>query len=310
MKKWAAFWLLSLIWGSSFLFIRIGVEEVSPFQVVFMRTGIAAIGLNAVLLLRGKHIPFDLRGLIPLIVIGIGNTIIPFALISWGETHVESGLASLLNATAALFTLVIAHFTFHDERITMPKIVGLVVGFIGVMVLASRSWVGGAVITSELAGQLAIVLAALFYAAFGVYSRKTMNDRYEPMVVAAGSMLTAAIGAGILLLLAPAFGGEGFVALNTLRDDTLWALLLLGFFNTFLAYILFYWIIQQLGAGRASMVTYVIPAVGIVLGALVRDEVVDWRLLVGAGLILSGIAIVNLRLFRRRSPIAVPVGEA
>jgi drug/metabolite transporter (DMT)-like permease len=309
VKKWAAFWLLSLIWGSSFLFIRIGVEEVSPFQVVFMRTGIAAVGLNVVLLLRGKHIPLNWRGLFPLIIIGIGNTIIPFALISWGETHVESGLASLLNGTAALFTLVIAHFAFHDERITLAKVVGLVVGFVGVIVLASRSWAGGQIITGDLAGQLAIVVAALFYAAFGVYSRKTMNNRYEPMVVAAGSMVAAATGSGILMVLAPSFGGQSPVALNALGNDALWALLLLGFFNTFIAYILFYWIIQQLGAGRASMVTYVIPAVGIVLGALVLDEVVDWRLLVGAGLILSGIAVVNLRLFRRRVPVTVPVGE-
>lgn len=302
MKKWAAFWLLGIIWGSSFLFIRIAVEDVSPFQVAFIRTAIAAVGLNLLLLARGKRLPLNLRELFPLIVVGIGNTTIPFVLISWGETHVESGLASLLNATAALFTLLIAHVVFQDERITPQKLAGLIVGFLGVVVLASRSWEGGEVVASDLAGQFAIVLAAFFYGVFGVYSRKTMQGRYEPLMVSAGSMLAAAIGAGILTVLAPLLGGEPSQPLSNVSTDGLVALALLGFLNTFVAYTMFYWIIQQLGAARASMVTYVTPAVALVLGAVVLNEVIDWRLLAGALLILSGIALVNTRMLRRRVP--------
>lgn len=309
MQKWAAFWVLGLIWGSSFLLIRIGVEEVSPFQVVFIRTGIAAVGLNLVLLLRGKHIPFNLRELFPLLIIGLGNTVVPFVLISWGETQVESGLASVLNATAALFTAVLAHFAFRDERITVQKIVGLALGFIGVVVLASRSWVDGQVITDDLAGQLAVVLASFFYAFFGVYSRKLMHKQYEPMVISAGSMLAASIVSGVLMMIAPYFNGQAPVLLADLTRDALIALLLLGFLNTFFAYILFYSIIQQLGASRASMVTYVTPAIALVLGAVVLNEIVDWRLLVGAALILSGIGAVNLRMFSRRRPVDVPASD-
>ncbi len=143
MRKWAGFWALGLIWGSSFLLIRVGVEELSPFQVVFIRTGIAALGLNVLLFLRGKHLPFNFRALVPLIIIGIGNTTIPFSLITWGETNITSGLAAMLQSTASLFTLVLAHFFFADERISLQKIVGLSVGFLGVIVLASRSMTGG-----------------------------------------------------------------------------------------------------------------------------------------------------------------------
>ena len=121
MKKWSAFWVLGLIWGASFLFIRIGVEQLSPFQVVFIRTGIAALGLNLVLLSRGKHLPFNWRDLMPLIILGVANTTIPFALITTGEKAITSGLAAMLQSAASLFTAVIAHFYFSDERLTPRK---------------------------------------------------------------------------------------------------------------------------------------------------------------------------------------------
>lgn len=304
MSKWAAFWAVALIWGSSFLLIRVGVEELSTWQVVFMRTGIAAIGLNIVLRLRGKHLPTDLREWFPLIVLGIGNTLMPFILITWGEQSVESGLASVLNATAALFTLVIAHFAFADERITPQKVVGLVLGFVGVVILASRAWVDGEVMTGNLMGQLAIVGASLCYAYFGVYSRKVIQQKFEPMVVSAGAMTSAAIAAGIGILFTLFTGGHAATPLTQVSGDVLWAILILGLLNTFIAYLMFYWVIQQLGSSRASMVTYVIPVVGLTLGALVLDEQLDARLLLGAALIFMGIGVVNLKLFRRKTVAA------
>src|SRR5262245_9474489 len=138
-QAWGGFWLLALIWGSSFLFIRIAVEQLPPFQLVFIRTGVAAIGLTSVVYLRGKRLPTDWRSIGDLLFLGTVNTVIPFALITWGETQIESGLASVLQGTAALFTLVLAHFTFADERISWRKLAGLLIGFLGVVVLASRS---------------------------------------------------------------------------------------------------------------------------------------------------------------------------
>lgn len=301
MAKWTAFWALGLIWGSSFLLIRVGVGELSPWQVVFMRTGIAAIGLNIALRLSGKSLPSDLRQWMPLIVLGIGNTTLPFMLITWGEQSIDSGLASVLNATAALFTLVMAHFAFADERITPQKVAGLALGFIGVVVLASRAWVDGQVIAGNLVGQLMIVGAAFCYGYFATYSRRIIKTRFEPLVVSTGAMTVAAISSGVGILFTLFTGGHAATPLPQVSSDVLWAILILGLLNTFVAYLMYYWVIQQLGAARASMVTYVTPVVGLTLGALVLNEVVDARLLIGAALIFVGIAVVNLKLFRRKA---------
>lgn len=296
MRKWAAFWLVALIWGSSFLLIRIGVEELSPFQVVFIRTGIAAVGINLVLVLLKKRLPLDFKRLLPLIVIGIGNTTIPFALITWGEQSIDSGLAAVLQSSAAFFTMLIAHFVFFDEKLSVKKIVGLILGFLGVVTLASRSWASGTLVVNELTGALAIVLASLFYAVFTIYSRKQINTRYEPIVVSAGAMTFAAISSGILMVLAPYFNGEPATMLVDVSSDVLIAIGLLGLVNTFVAYLMYYWVVQQLGAGRASMVTYVVPAVGLILGVLILNEPLDWQIIVGAALIFCGIAVVNVSI--------------
>ena len=268
-------------------------------------TLIAAIGLNLVLLLRGKHLPTDWKSLRPLILLGIGNTVIPFALITWGEKTVESGLASVLQATASLFTLIIAHFALHDERMNWQKVLGIILGFIGVTVLASRSWNNDQVITGDLLGQLAIVVASLFYAMGGVYSKTVIRNRIEPLVVSAGAMTTAAVLSGLLMVLAPYVGGSAATPLYTLSTRTLGAVLILGFLNTFIAYIIFYRLVQTLGAARTSMVTYVIPVVGLFLGAVFLNEVIDIRLMIGAVLIFMGIGIVNIRLSRRTAEVVV-----
>lgn len=299
MRKWAAFWFLGIIWGSSFLFIRIGVEQLSPFQLVFIRTGIAAVGLNLVLLAQGKHLPFDRKSLTPLIIIAIGNTTIPFALITWGEKSITSGLAAMLQSAASLFTLVIAHFVFIDERMTPQKVVGLLVGFIGVMILSGQSVVNGQIDMAQFTGAMAVVLASLFYAVFSVYSRRVIQNRFEPLVVSSGAMTFAAISSGILMVIAPLLGGQPAAPLDTVSSDVLISIVLLGLVNTFVAYLIYYWIIRELGAARTSMVTYITPAVGLALGAIVLSEPIDWRLIVGALLIFCGIAIVNLKIFNR-----------
>lgn len=305
-QAWGAFWLLGLIWGSSFLFIRIGVEQLPPFELVFIRTGIAAVGLNIIVYLRGKRLPTDWKGIRDLLFLGIVNTVFPFALITWSEQRIESGLASVLQGTAALFTLVIAHFYFADERITTKKIVGLLAGFAGVVILSSRSWKDGQVITGDLLGQLAMVGASLCYAIGGTYGRKTIQNRLEPIVVAAGAMTVAAIATGIIMVIAPAFNGVAPVALADMTPRVLFSVLTLGLVNTLVAYTMFYSIVRTLGASRASMVTYVVPMVGLTLGAIFLNEIVDSRLLIGAALIIGGIGIVNLNIVQWFRPSAQP----
>ena len=298
-QAWGGFWLLALIWGSSFLFIRIGVEQLPPFQLVFIRTGIAAIGLTIVVYLRGKRLPTDWRSIGDLLVLGVVNTVLPFALITWGETRIESGLASVLQGTAALFTLVIAHFTFADERISLRKLAGLLIGFLGVVVLASRSTAENIVqsdATMHLLGQLAVIVASFCYALGGTYGRKAMQHRLDPVVVAAGAMIVAAMLSGMIAWAAPILGGPAPISLGQLTPSVLGAVLALGLVNTFGAYLIFYPLVSVLGAARTSMVTYVIPVVGLVLGALFLGEQVDLRLVIGTLMIVGGIGIVNLNM--------------
>ncbi len=305
MAKWIAFWVLGIIWGSSFLLIRVGVEELSPFQLVFIRTLIAAVGLNLVLLARGKHLPFNRRALLPLLIIGVGNTAIPFALITWGEQTVTSSVAAVLQSVATLFTAVVAHFVFADERLTLQKIIGLIVGFAGVAVITLVGS-GAQGFSVEVVGALAIVLASVFYAVFTTYSRVQIKNRFEPMMVSAGAMTFAAIVSGIAMIAAPFLNGQAPTPLDQVSSDALIAVVLLGLLNTFIAYTLFYWIVQKLGAARSAMVTYIVPGVGVVLGALVLGEPITAGLIVGALLILAGIAVVNVRLggvFRQRAPV-------
>jgi drug/metabolite transporter (DMT)-like permease len=298
-QAWGSFWLLALIWGSSFLFIRIGVEQLPPFQLVFARTAIAAVGFHIVIALRGKRIPTDWRSLGDLIFLGILNTVLPFALITWGEIRIESGLASVLQGTAALFTLIVAHFSFADERITIRKLAGLLIGFLGVVVLASRSSEVGlapADSSAHLLGQLAVIGASLCYAVGGTYSRKAMQQRLDPSVVAAGAMSVAAVVSGAIAYTSPLWGGPAPIGFGQLAPNVLGATLALGLVNTFGAYLLFYPLVAALGSARTSMVTYVIPVVGLLLGAIFLRESIDLRLIIGAALIIGGIGIVNLKI--------------
>jgi drug/metabolite transporter (DMT)-like permease len=309
-SKWIGFWVLGLVWGSSFLLISIGVESVSPFQLVFMRTAIGAAGLMIVLYARGHRLPLNRRGLVPLLVLGLVNVTIPFGLITWGEQSVASGLASVLNSTVALFTLIISALVFRQEAFTARKFIGLLIGFVGVIVLVSGNWEGGVLQTGSLIGQLAILVAAVFYAFGGSYAYRLSVRWDDAQMVAAGSMLFAALSSGVLMLLSPAFGGAAMTPFANIPADAMLAIVALGLLNTFIAYLIYYWIVRHLGAARASMVTYVAPMVGITLGALVLSEVVDARLVLGAALILSGIAVVTLKRRPRAQLAAVPAPAA
>lgn len=301
---WLSFWILGFIWGSSFLLIRISVEALPPTQLVLIRTTTAAVFLNIVLYARGRRIPSDWPTVRALILIGIGNAAIPYTLISFGEQNITSGMAAVLQSTASLFTLVIAHFVFADERITQRKVVGLFVGFSGVIILSSGTINGGEIDVPMLLGQLAVVGASIFYATFITYSRRVLSQNIEPLVVSATTFIAAAAAAGVFMFLEPLLGGQRAMSLTELPARSVFAAFGLGFLNTFIAYMFFYFIIRELGAFRASMVTYIVPVVGMVLGWLVLDEVIAPYMVIGAALIFTGIGIINLQLgdlLRRRT---------
>jgi drug/metabolite transporter (DMT)-like permease len=286
---WAAFWTLGLIWGSSFLLIKFGVAELTPLQLVACRVGMAALAMVLTLRFTGRHFPADLRSRLGLIVVGMFNTAIPFLLITWGEQSIDSGLATVLNATVPLFSLVIAHFALQDERITGMKLLGLLSGFIGVVVLASRS-LGVGEVANPLAGQVAVLLASMCYAGATVFVRRNLRH-LPPMVVSSGALVTAAVLVGGAALLV-----DGLPAFGALSTTAIFSVGTLGLANTYVAYLLFYWIISRWGATRATLVTYVMPPVGLALGGIFLAEPLDTHLLLGTALIGAGVALVTLRL--------------
>jgi len=299
-KWWAAFWVLGMIWGSSFLLIRISVEAMPPSQVVFIRNTIAAIGLNLVLIIQRKQLPYNRKTLVPVIMLGLTGIALPCLLISWGEQSIDSGVTAVLQATVALFALVMAHFAFADEKIRSYKVVGLLIGFAGVIVLASRSWIGGQIEASTLTGQGAIILASALFAFGSVYSRILSRVSTEPLVLATGAVTVTAIVMGLLNIIAM-IGGQTFANVLELEPSVIVSVTMLGVFNTFAAWVLFYSVIKHLGAARASMVAYVVVPIGLVLGVLVRDEIVDERVILGGLLIVGAVIYVDVQTARRRN---------
>lgn len=288
LKEWGAFVILGLIWGSSFLWIKIAVAEIGPFTLVAFRVLFGLLGLLVVMRWQRQSFPRDRRMILAFVFMGIVNTAIPFILISWGETKIESSLASILNATTPLFTIVIAHFWLHDEKITLPRLVGLIVGFFGVILLVSRD-IGPQGLQGDMIGQLAVLLAAISYAIALTFSRKYLRGT-KPVVQ---STMILVVASGVMWVTAPMV--ERPFSLPQLPLTWL-ALAWLGLLGLCIAYLLFFYLNNVWGPTRASLVTYVFPVVGLILGIIFLNEKVDWRLLAGSGLIVASIVIVNLKL--------------
>jgi drug/metabolite transporter (DMT)-like permease len=286
IRNWSAFLLLGLIWGTSFLWIKIGVRELEPFTLVGFRLLFGLLAMSIVILVRRPAFPRSRRTWFFLVLMGITNTALPFVLITWGEVSVDSAVASVLNSSMPLFTLVIAHFFLADERMTLPRVLGLALGFCGILLLFSRDLQRG---TSQgILGQLAILAAALSYAVSSVYARRTLKEvstlvqAFIPLVVADSLMWLGA------------FSLERPFHIPQL-PLTWVAVAWLGVLGSAAAYLLYYFLLHRVGSTRTSLVTYVFPVVGVAAGVLFLDEQLDWHLALGALLIVAGIVIVNRR---------------
>jgi drug/metabolite transporter (DMT)-like permease len=287
-RIWFAFIVLALAWGTSFMFIKIALETLQPLTLVSLRLAIGWTGLVLVAAFYGLSWPRSWRTWGHLGVMGVANTAVPFALITWAESGpagVDSGVASVLNSTVPLFSIILAGLILRSEPFTLGRVMGLLVGFAGVVVLLSRSAdvnVGG------VAPKTAVILAAFCYAASSSYARRYLQGLH-PVIVAGGQLLVAnlVVGASALIF-------EDFAA-QSLPWLTVWSLLWLGLLGSCLAYILYFFVLQAWGATQTTLVTYLLPVVGVSAGVIFLGEWVDWRLLVGGLLILSGVWVVNWR---------------
>ncbi len=296
IKEWLLFIILGLIWGSSFMWIKIGVGDVGPYTLVAFRLFFGLIGLLIAMAYYREPFPFQPSTWPKYLFMGAFNIVIPFLLISWGEIRIQSGLASILNATMPLFTIVIAHYWLHDEKITWLRILGLVIGFVGVVVLLSQD-ITLEGLHADFLGQVAVIVAAISYATATTFSRRYL--RGEKPVVQSTMML---VFANILIWPIALLAQHPFrmTSLPLSWISFMW----LGLLGMCIAYLIFFHLVNVWGATRSSLVTYLSPFMGLTLGFIFLDEIPDWRVLAGFVLVLSGIVIVNMKINRTPNPTA------
>ena len=283
----AAFILLGLIWGSSFLWIKIGVDEMDPATLVAYRVSLGALAMLLYVRIAGEKIPRTVRELVPMAALGMVATALPFFLITWGEQYIDSGTAAVLNSLTPIFSLILAGAILRTESVTLVRVIGVVTGFAGAALLASREFAlrGDAL---ALIGVAAVTVAAISYA-LGASVSKAMVHGTPRNVVAAGNLTFGAIYIWVFTLVS---GANPALPSQT---DSIIAVLWLGLLGSFFAFVLLYFLISHLDATVATMVTYLFPVVGVTLGVVFLDEVLDARLLIGTALVLVGIVVVSLR---------------
>ncbi|HEY7590708.1 MAG TPA: DMT family transporter [Candidatus Limnocylindrales bacterium] len=290
---WLVFLALGFMWGSSYLFIKIGVEEggLPPFTLIAGRLGIGLLILATIVAVARESLPRKPRVYGHLLVMAVINISLPFFLITFAEQSVESSLAAVLNGTVPLFVIVIAALFLRDEPITVNRLVGLVLGFIGVVVLTSRGL--GSLGSSSFIGEVALIGSAVSYAAGAVYARRNVQG-LRPMIPAVFQVGFAFVITTVLALVL-----ERPLDLRP-NPQAILAVVWLGIVGSAFAYLAFFRLLKNWGATRTSMVAYLLPVWGIVLGALVLSEPIDARLLAGTALVIGGVALVNSKYGSRR----------
>jgi drug/metabolite transporter (DMT)-like permease len=299
---WLLFVLLGFFWGSSYLFIKIGVDAgLEPFTLVSLRLLFGFALLVAVVAVAREPLPREPRILGHLAVMGLFSVALPFGLITWAEQSVDSSLAAVLTAAVPLFVIPFAALLLPAERITINGILGVAIGLVGVAIIVGldpESLAG-----SSLPAELALIGAAASYAIGGVYARRNAHG-LRPMIPAVFQ-----VGYALVMMAIPALILERPWE-RGIAGDALFAVIWLGLLGSGAAYLVFFRLVGHWGATRTSLVAYLLPIWGIVLGALVLSESIDTRLLVGTVLVIGGIALVNMRgrlPFRRRAAVAEPV---
>ncbi len=287
-------WLLSLsvLWGGSFFFAKVAIGELRPFTVVFARVALAALALDLVLVARAAN-PFRRNAPWPAyFVMGFLNNVLPFSLIFWGQTEIASGLASVLNATTPLFTLLVAHWLTDDEKIDAGKVAALLAGFAGVTVLVGPDLL---IDGTSVWGELACLGAALSYAFAGLYGRRFKALNIAPLEAAAGQVTASAV-----LILPIMLAVDRPWMLSAPPSPSVWlALGGLALLSTALAYVLYFRILAAAGATNLLLVTLLIPVTAILLGAAVLGERLQPRH-------FAGMALIGLGLARHGRPDRAP----
>ena len=298
-SDWLTLIGLAVIWGSAFFCIHVAVHAIPPLTYVWLRVTIAAAALWAYLAWRRQPagLPRTVWG--SMFLLALLNNVIPFILFGWGQTHIASGLASILNATTPIWGVIVAHVFTSDERMNPRKIAGVLLGFGGVALMIGPDLLGS--IGNNVLAQLACVTAALLYALAGVWARRFKRQGVSPLSVTTGQLTASAIVMLPVTFLFDRPWEQTFPPLSALG-----AVLVLAVICSAYAYILYFKLIDSAGATNALLVTLLVPPVAIVMGALILGEAIEPRDFAGLGFIALGLAAIDGRLlsaFQRRREV-------
>ncbi|RCS25173.1 DMT family transporter [Phyllobacterium salinisoli] len=297
--EWGLLLLLSFLWGGSFFFVGVAVKELPPLTIVVLRVALAALMLHIVIRMMGIHLPRTREAWFAFFSMGLLNNAIPFGLIVWGQTQIASGVASILNATTPLFTVVVAHYLTADEKMSGGRLFGVMAGFSGVAFM-----IGGTAMNALGLGvlaQIGILVAALSYAFASVFGR-----RFHTMGIAPLATATGQVTASSLMLLPLMLIFDRPWTLSWPSANVVAAMIGLALLSTALAYILYFRILATAGATNLALVTFLIPVSAILLGVLMLGEKLESRHVVGMGLIAIGLAAVDGRIWRMLKPKSAP----
>lgn len=285
MKARLVWLLLCCIWGSTWLFIKLGLADLPPLTFAGVRFVIACAILFLIIRARGISLPANRRDWLLLAVTGVLSFTLNYGLVFWGEQYISSGLAALLQATTPAFGLLFAHLHLPGERMTWAKIIGVVLGVCGVGVVFSNQLAiaGG----EALAGSVALVLSSVF-AAYSNVLVKAKGRNLEPAILAAGQMFFGLIP--LLLIGIPLEGNPFRLRWTPLAIVSLFYLAVVG---SVIAFVLYYWLIRHMDVTKTMLISLVTPVVAVVLGMIVLHEKLDWRTVAGGVMIMSGIALAR-----------------
>lgn len=290
--SWWLIGILSILWGGSFVMIEIGLRSYPPLTLVFARVALAVPPMVLAMRFMGERLPSEPRIWMLLTVVGALNCALPFALFFWGQQYLDSGYASILNATTPLWGVIAAHFLTSDEKATPARIFGVLVGLAGIIVMVGPSAMKG--LSHNLLAQIACLVSTVFYSFAAIYGRRLSQSALTPMAVATGQTITAALlMLPIMLLVDQPWN------MATPRLDATIAALMLALISTALAYTLYFRLIDRSGASNAQLVAFLIPLFAVILGSLLLNEKLSAGQAGGAVLIAAGLVILDGRLFRR-----------
>lgn len=289
--EWLLLIILSILWGGSFFFVGVAVKVLPPLTIVALRVSLAAIILLSVVYITGLRMPADRKVWVAFFGMCILNNVIPFSLIVWGQQHIASGLASILNATTPLFTVIAAHILTRDEKMTTLKMIGVIIGFTGVVIMIGYDAFGG--VGKPIYGQLAVIGAAVSYSLAGIYGRRFYQLGVKPMVTATGQVTASSV-----LLIPMALLIEKPFQLSVPGWEVWLAVAGLAAISTALAYILYFRILATAGATNVLLVTLLVPVSAILLGIIFLGESLEIKHLLGMGLISIGLLAIDGRVSR------------